>query len=252
MNVRHSHFIVLSVLLSCASGCVRTRTLPSRSTPQRVRPHVTISGRMAVDATDVPVVLDGVDGPTRVSRVTGSVDVQRESSYRLPTYQSHSEYRCNGATCGYVTVVEYGSQTTTHRWTERVRTTEPVCPSTPCTAHLPPGPQTLVFHAPDGESDASVVLTGAVLLRHAPTLREPGLDLWPATIAAWLLGALAAVLGPLIATYEQSSLGPDREPIGWGITAGGGGLIALGAALLTLNEETLVTPGTTGQWALGF
>ena len=248
MNPQRSLLIVLLF----AVGCVGTRTLPPRSTPERVMPRATTLGRIAHDATDVPVVLDVVDAPVRVSRVTGSIEVQREASYTSPTYQTRAEYRCRGSTCGYVYVTYQGSQTTTRHWTQRVRTTEPVCSATPCTAHLPQGAQMLVFHGPGGESEVALEVVDPMLVRHALTLREPGTDLWPATIAAWLLGGLAVLLGPMIASYEQSSLGADREPIGWGVTAGGGGLIALGAALLSLNREALLTPGATGQWRMEF
>lgn len=77
-----------------------------------------------------------------------------------------------------------------------------------------PGAQTLVFQSPAGESDGTVDVVGATLVRHALTLRDPGTDVWPATAAAWLLGGVASAIGPAIATYEQSTLGADREPIG--------------------------------------
>ncbi len=107
-----------------------------------------------------------------------------------------------------------------------------------------------MFSGAAGEHDAAIDVGGTTLVRHAQTLREPGINVWEATVAAWLLGVLAAAIGPLIATYEQSSLGPDREAIGWGLTAAGGGVIVLGTALLAFNRDTLITPGATAQWAI--
>lgn len=236
--------------LAFTVGCVGTRTLPPRTMPERIMPTTTTAGRMAAALNDVPVVVDVLDGPTRVGRVTGMVDVPRVTSYTTHSYETRYEYSCRGSVCGSFPVTYVTDRTSTYNWTERVRTTEPVCATTPCAAHLPPGAQTLVFQGSSGESDATIDVVGTMLVRHALTLRHPGTDVWPATIAAWLLGGIAAAIGPAIATYEQSTLGADREPIGWGITAAGGGLILLGTLLLALNRETLVTPGSTGQWAI--
>lgn len=245
--------IPLSILLCSvlSIGCVGTRYAPRRSTPEQILPTATDHGRASTAPTDVPVVIDVVDGVTSVRRVTGVRDVARESSLTVPTYEVEREYRCVRGTCGFVDVAYSGTRTVTRRWTESVRSYEPVCSSTPCVADLPPGEHTLVFAGATGESDAVVTVSGpALAVRHALTLREPGTDVWAGTATFWVIGGLAALIGPLMATYEQSSLGADREPIGWGVTGAGVGLLVLGTVILAFNRETVVTPGATASWTI--
>lgn len=244
-------FALLTIL---ASGCVGTRYLPPRTTPEARLPDAASQSTRTAEPGDVPIVIDVVDGPTRVARVTGYRDVERSSTMVVPTSETRYEYGCAGGHCGMRHVHYAGTTTRTHLWTERQRLVEPLCATTPCVTSVPPGAHTLVFTSDSGEEDDASVEIGAepMALRRALTLREPGVDLWWVTVGFWSVGACAALIGALIATSEQSTLGANREPVGWGLVGGGSGLAVLGTFFLAFNRDGVVTPGATAQWTITF
>lgn len=231
-------------LLASSTGCVGTRVLPPRTTPAYARPSALSTGREARSETDVPVVLDVEDGSVPIRRVLSSHRVRHE--------------RAVGAYVSPYGVSSAGwSPFRAERWESVERTTELICPATPCVTYLPRGAQTLVADARRGSSDFELLVESPALIRHALELREPSVNLWPLTIVLWGLGFTAAILGAVLLALPQPDWGsdyesPDYEGIGWGLTGGGAGLVALGSVMLFANRDELVTPGATATWPISF
>lgn len=242
-----------ALLTMLATGCVGTRYLPARTTPEMHLPNAVARSTRSAEPGDVAVVIDVVDGSTRVGRVTGYRDVERSSTVNVPTSESRYEYRCDARACGSRLVLHTGTETRTSRWTEHRRLVEPLCAATPCLTSMPPGAHQLLFTSSAGEEEVRVEIGAEpTALRRALTLRESGVDLWPVTLAFWAVGACVGAIGALIATSEQSTLGPDHEPIGWGLVGGGSGLAVLGTFFVAGNRDGVVTPGASAQWTFTF
>lgn len=222
-------------LLCLSGGCIRdavaVQSVAPRAEPARVAPLSPVVHR-PVQTGQQSVIFDVVDGAARISRMRGT---------RWEEYLA-SEPQWDFATRQHRLV--------TVRRTRLVTDWEPLCRTSPCLVGLEPGLHEISLTLGVREDSAQVwVRDRPVVFRHAMSVREERESFYQEAGVSVACGILAVVLGPAIALYEDSSLGDNRHIVGWSVTAGGVGLLLLGAYWWQKHEPDRFAPGTSVQWS---